>query len=484
MLNHAAHFLKMNAEKEIDQSMNHSTTQTQNPGTTNNAGELYAALHDDTGRNTVIIAETVDDWQALTTAGVPVLLCTDQDTPEQLLSMLQAKPTRKTIIVCNAPDNREQWNATAKRIRETTSTIIKSLPAGIRKNMLALQQDPFSEHAPKQAKAIQAYAEHEEEQANPQPGNVLEYLTKGKYTADLQEFQKTTNTRTMFPLLDEQLGDGLFAGLYVIGAPSSIGKTTFSLQMADQLAKQHIHVLFFSMEQSRLELVTKSITRTAREIFPGDQGNLRTSLQIRKGYTTTATEQALKRYADTIAPYMNIIEGNFSTTVNEIRQTVKRYIEQNNVRPVVFIDYLQVMESVKTGHAQDQRTITDQNIKALKILSRDLETPVIVISSVNRSSYYRPITMDSFKESGGVEFTADVSLALEMKLVYSVNFSKLTDSEKENMLEREKKKPCISMIVKGLKNRYGIGKFKIEYTYSQAYDYFKEERLYKGRTEL
>lgn len=472
--------------------MNHSTTQTQNPGTTTNAGELYAALHDDTGRNTVIIAETAEDWQALTTAGVPVLLCTDQEITGQLYSMVQNKPTRKTIIICNAQyedkekdkDAKKYWQKIINQIETDTSVIIKTVPAGIRKTMEELRNNPYSDHKKKWLKAIQAYAEHEEEQANPQPGNVLEYLTKGKYTADLQEFQKTINTRTMFPLLDEQLGGGLFAALYVIGAPSSIGKTTFSLQLADQMAKQHIHVLFFSMEQSRLELVTKSITRTAREMFPGDQGNLRTSLQIRKGYTTTATEQALKRYADTIAPYMNIIEGNFSTTVNEIRQTVKRYIEQNNVRPVVFIDYLQVMESVKTGHAQDQRTITDQNIKALKILSRDLETPVIVISSVNRSSYYRPITMDSFKESGGVEFTADVSLALEMKLVYSVNFSKLTDSEKENMLEREKKKPCITMIVKGLKNRYGIGKFKIEYTYSQAYDYFKEERLYKGRTEL
>ncbi len=51
----------------------------------------------------------------------------------------------------------------------------------------------------------------------------------------------------------------LYPGLYVLGAISSLGKTTFCGQMADQLAFVGEHVLYFSLEQTRLELVTKGL---------------------------------------------------------------------------------------------------------------------------------------------------------------------------------------------------------------------------------
>lgn len=452
--------------------MNNSTSKNKNPGTTTNAGELYAALHDDTGRNTVIIAETVDDWQALTTAGVPVLLCTDQDTPSQLLSMLQAKPTRKTIIICNAPGTAAEWRETIKRITETTSATIKAVPTGIRKAMTALLNDPFSEHAPKQTKAIQAYAEHEEEQADPQPGNVLEYLTHGKYKEDTEKFQQGAEVRTGFPTLDQKIGGGLYAGLYVLGAVPTLGKTTFMLQLADQIAEQHKHVLFFSMEQSRLELVTKSISRTGRRMNPGKQDNLKTSLQIRKGYTSAETEQAMQRYIETTAPYMNIIEGNFTTTADTIRATVEKYIDRNNVRPVVIIDYLQILQPVKGSRATDPRTLTDQNITALKRLSRDLETPVIAISSFNRTNYKQTVDYESFKETSGIEYTADVLLGMEYEIISTLDGKNA--NEDRDKVNQAKAAPEREIKLKCLKNRYGTANFEISMRYYPRFDYFQE----------
>ena len=63
--------------------------------------------------------------------------------------------------------------------------------------------------------------------------------------------------------LDELLGGGMFPGLYVLGAPSSLGKTTLLLQMADEMAASGRDVLFFSLEMSRWELLAKSLCRTA-----------------------------------------------------------------------------------------------------------------------------------------------------------------------------------------------------------------------------
>ncbi|MDE7293294.1 MAG: toprim domain-containing protein, partial [Oscillospiraceae bacterium] len=66
---------------------------------------------------------------------------------------------------------------------------------------------------------------------------------------------------TGFSALDRAVNGGLYAGLYVLGAASSVGKTTFLLQIADNAAAAGRDVLFFSLEQSRFELIAKSVSR-------------------------------------------------------------------------------------------------------------------------------------------------------------------------------------------------------------------------------
>ena len=456
-------------KKETEKAMNETPSTKENP-----LSNLYKELHTDTGRHTVYIAETKSDSFALLLAGVNCIeLQPDQNAPAQVYDMLNANPTHKTVIVVPSQETGREWFQMIRKARETTTAEIKTIPNKERNALQILAGDPTDNRLTDALKTITVYAEREEELANPRPGNVLEYLNGKKYAADLERFKQGTNVRTGFPELDKKIGGGLYAGLYVIGAPSSIGKTTFVLQLADQIAEQRRHVIFFSMEQSRLELVTKSISRISRKMNPSNQANLKTSLQIRKGYTSTETEQALQYYRDKIAPYMNIIEGNFDTTADTIRATASKYIRQNKERPVIIIDYLQIVRPNQEGKKKEMRLQVDDTMTAFKRLSRDLDTPVILISSVNRGSYYKPMGMDSFKESGGVEFTADVAIGLEQAIVYK--FDKETESEREEILDAEKKKPCIEMTIKGMKNRYGVSKFKIKYLYTQAYDYFLEE---------
>ena len=226
------------------------------------------------------------------------------------------------------------------------------------------------------------------------------------------------------------------------------------------------------MEQSRLELVTKSISRTGRKMNPGNQDNLKTSLQIRKGYTSKETEQAMQRYIETTAPYMNIIEGNDNTSTDTIRQTVEKYIERNNVRPVVIIDYLQIIQQSKRSRATDPRTITDDKLTALRHIARDLETPVIAISSFNRQNYKQTVDYESFKETSGIEYTADVLLGMEYQVISTLDGKNA--NEDRNRVNQAKATPEREIKLKCLKNRYGTANFEISMKYYPRFDYFQE----------
>ena len=78
---------------------------------------------------------------------------------------------------------------------------------------------------------------------------------------DIAKSKDTPVISTGFEILDDKLDGGLYPGLYVIGAISSLGKTTLVLQIADQIAKAGQDVLFFSLEMARNELMAKSISR-------------------------------------------------------------------------------------------------------------------------------------------------------------------------------------------------------------------------------
>lgn len=77
----------------------------------------------------------------------------------------------------------------------------------------------------------------------------------------IPESVNTPCISTGFSSLDNVLDGGLYEGLYVIGAISSLGKTTLIAQIADQIAQAGTDVLFFSLEMARNELISKSVSR-------------------------------------------------------------------------------------------------------------------------------------------------------------------------------------------------------------------------------
>ena len=279
----------------------------------------------------------------------------------------------------------------------------------------------------------------------------------------------TVNTNyipTGFTELDNVLGGGMFEGLYFIGALSSLGKTTFTLQIADQVAQQGHDVLIISLEMARNELMAKSISRNT---FLVNSNHAKTT----RGITTAAyykyysdddracINQAINDYAK-YAKHIFIEESVGNTTVEEVKRLVEQHISITGNKPVVIIDYVQILRP-HDPRMSDKQSV-DYNVMELKRISREFKIPIIGISSLNRQSYTHKISMTSFKESGAIEYSSDVLIGLQFEGATVEGF----DPDKAKMADTR----SIELVV--LKNRNGKTGIKIGYGFKAKYNIFEE----------
>lgn len=285
------------------------------------------------------------------------------------------------------------------------------------------------------------------------------------FLTDITKTSKYRKKTTGFKELDKAI-NGVFPGLYVLGAISSLGKTTLLHQIADQMASTGEKVIYFSLEQSQFELVAKSISRKTFDIDPIEY---KSNIEIMREETpSTLTIEAVKQYSTT-AENIIIEEGNFKTSVDNIREYVKNYIETTGNTPNVFVDYLQILSPTNNRLSDKQQV--DRNVSELKRISRDFDIPIFVICSFNRTNYNEKVDFTSFKESGGIEYTADVVLGLQYKIITDKSDN---DTISRDVINAEKSKGQREITLVGLKNRNGRPYFKINYTFIPRANYFEE----------
>ena len=277
---------------------------------------------------------------------------------------------------------------------------------------------------------------------------------------------------TGFKGIDEALDGGLYEGLYIVGAISSLGKTTLVTQIADQVASKGHDVLIFSLEMARSELMAKSISRhTVIEVLDkgGDMKNAKTVRGITAGvryanYNDTEKElikNAVTAYSD-YAKHIYITEGVGDLGARQIRETVEKHVQYTGNTPLVIIDYLQILAPYNERATDKQNT--DKAVMELKRISRDFKTPVIGISSFNRDNYNNAVSMQAFKESGAIEYSSDVLIGLQLKGAGEKDFDP-TEAKKKNPRE-------IELVI--LKNRNGQTGTKIPLEFYPLFNYFTE----------
>lgn len=274
---------------------------------------------------------------------------------------------------------------------------------------------------------------------------------------------------TGFTGVDSVLDGGLYAGLYVVGAISSLGKTTFCMQVADNIARNGNDVLIFSLEMARDELIAKSVSRetfmidresgTQRKLAKTTRGILTGSRW--SGYSKEETEAITKAIENywVLAPHIYITEGVGDVTVEKIREKIERHISLTGKKPVVFIDYLQIIAPADIRATDKQNT--DKAVLELKRITRDFGLPIVGISSFNRENYTAPVNLSSFKESGSIEYSSDVLIGLQYDgMDYEEKESEKNRTARvrdllQDMVKKGKSGEAQSIQVKILKNRNG-----------------------------
>lgn len=425
-----------------------------------------AALYDDDPRPVFVTEAAIDALSIIEVGGVAIGT-NSAGNWRQVAEAARRKRPRKVLIM--AFDDDEAGHRAAKDLKDALDVLNVSCTSCTPYNGAKDANEALTSNRAAFAQAIA-----EAQRRAMRPDNMADYVG-GAMVEEMERLERQAHRKTGFANLDDEAG-AIYNGLYVVGGISSVGKTSFLSQLCDQMAAQGQHVLFFSLEQSRLEIASKSIARRTA------QNNLFkavTGLQVRMGMTTPAMMDAIRAYTNDIADRVSVIEGNFGCTASYIRDYTARYIEQNDVRPVVIVDYLQVMQpdlDPDTGRKiTDKRLATDQSVTELKRMSRDFEIPVFVVSSVNRSSYLTPIDFESFKESSGIEFTADVVWGLQLT---AVNDDLFKDDDKGKVKRRERLAEAKDAIPRDvelvcLKNRYGRSYYRARFDYYPQYDYYK-----------
>ena len=334
----------------------------------------------------------------------------------------------------------------------------------------ALQRDREAlRQAVEEAENIPDEAEQAEREAYLQT-STAHYLQD--FVDGITDSVNTPAIPTGFRDLDKALDGGLYEGLYIVGAISSLGKTTLITQIADQIAQSGRDVLIFSLEMARNEIIAKSISRHTIQLVletGGSTRNAKTSRGITtgkryEGYSQTELELinssivAYSQYAERIF----ISEGVGDIGVEQIRETIRKHITFTGHTPVVVIDYLQILAPYNERFTDKQNT--DKAVMELKRISRDYKTPVIGISSFNRANYREAVTMEAFKESGAIEYSSDVLIGLQLKGAGEKGF---------NASEEKKKDPrAVELVI--LKNRNGSTGDRIDFRYYPLFNYFKE----------
>jgi replicative DNA helicase len=210
---------------------------------------------------------------------------------------------------------------------------------------------------------------------------------------------------------DELLSGLQPSNLVIVGARPSMGKTAFGLGMAANAALEAQRpVLFFSLEMGHLELTQRMLCSDARV----------DSQRMRSGNLAEDDWPKITRAVGKLGEAPIWIDDNPNLTVMEIRAKARRLKSRLGDLGLIVVDYLQLMSG--RGTAENRQVEVSEMSRGLKILARELDTPIVALSQLSRAlesrTDKRPMLAD-LRESGSIEQDADVVAFIYRDEVYN-----------------------------------------------------------------
>jgi replicative DNA helicase len=209
--------------------------------------------------------------------------------------------------------------------------------------------------------------------------------------------------------LDDKTG-GFDAGeLIVIAARPSMGKTAFALNIARNHAiADGGCVALFSLEMTKRELVLRLLMAEAELDF----------MRFRRGVFTERDMQALSQSSQLLEQTRIFIDDSGMLTVSDLAAKARRLHREQRLS-LLIVDYIQLIQGRATGDRREQEVA--EISRSLKLLSKEIEVPVLALSQLNRGPEGRPNKrpqLSDLRESGAIEQDADVVMFIYRDEVY------------------------------------------------------------------
>jgi replicative DNA helicase len=221
---------------------------------------------------------------------------------------------------------------------------------------------------------------------------------------------------TGYAALDRLTGGLRAANLIVVAARPSMGKTAFALGIAQHVAiREKGTVAVFSLEMSGEEIIQRLLSTTGKI----------DATRMRTGRLSADDWPRVGHAADELAKASLYIDDSEGMTVGEMRTKARRLKSRERLDLVV-VDYIQLMEAGAGRGRRDENRVQElaSISRALKMMARDLDVPVICVSQLNRApdarTDKRPLLSD-LRESGAIEQDADLVLMIYRDDYYDEN---------------------------------------------------------------
>lgn len=253
-------------------------------------------------------------------------------------------------------------------------------------------------------------------------------------------FQKERHPiyKTGFGSLDQMIGGLRKGALYILAARPSMGKSAFAFNIAAKVAKIHRKaVAIFSLEMSKGEVSTRFL---ASEVGIN-------SKQLGRDDMKASDWEEIAKKSSSILELPIYIDDRSGINPMEMTSRCRELQMQGKDLGLIVVDYLQLMSSSRRRQDDRQQEISDIS-RQLKIMARELETPVLALSQLSRACEKRqdkrPMLSD-LRDSGAIEQDADVVMFLYRDAYYRDK----EGSEKEHNTGPQEAELIIS------KNRHG-----------------------------
>ncbi len=224
---------------------------------------------------------------------------------------------------------------------------------------------------------------------------------------------------TGFPDLDRLLSGLQKSDLIILAARPSVGKTTFALDIARNVALSGVPVGIFSLEMSANQLVQRMLSAESRV----DAWSIRTGHGLSTEHFTALQEAASRLQKAPI--YIDDQAGN---SIVKMRSVARRLKSEHGLGLIV-VDYLQLMTTSK-NHDSMVNQVTEIS-RSLKGLARELDVPVLALSQLSRAVEARggKPRLSDLRDSGSIEQDADLVMFIHREDRYK------EQSERDNLAE-------------------------------------------------